>query len=270
MSITTGTTGVYTLKVTNSIGCSAMSFPISVSAGITPIIMSSGPNAFCAGDHVTLSINSLGAVGTITYQWALNGVAIPGATSVSHIATTSGIYTASVTLTGPGFGGSCSTVTALPQTVTVYPLPAPVVSYDGTTLSTSNTFRSYQWYLNLASIPGATSNTYKPFVNGSYRVQVSDDHHCINNSPGFDIFSAGVAQVNTADIAVYPNPVNQLLHIVSPVSVRATITGVEGKLLIDVADARDIDLSRLANGVYIISLYGDNGERLFIEKLLKE
>jgi uncharacterized protein YjdB len=267
-SITVGTTGSYSVRVTNRLSCSAMSPTVTVSAGIDPVITSSGANAFCAGDHVTLSINSGGAVGMITYQWAQNGIAIPAATSVSYLATTSGIYTASVTLTGTS--GSCMAVTSVPAMLTTFPLPTPIASYDGTTLSTSNTFNSYQWYVNNASIPGATSNTYKPVVNGSYRVRVSDGNGCVNNSLAVDIFSVGVAQVNNAGIAMYPNPVCQLLHIVSSVKVHAQITGVEGRLLIDVRDSKDVDLSKLANGIYMISLYSEIGERLLIQKLIKE
>ena len=69
---------------------------------------------------------------------------------------------------------------------------------------------------------------------------------------------------------IYPNPATKSLQIQSSVTVRAVITDIEGKKLMDVANAKDIDISGLSNGLYLITLYNDAGEKVSIQKLTKE
>ena len=61
----------------------------------------------------------------------------------------------------------------------------PVVSYDGYHVSTSPYYATYQWYINMVAIPGAT--TYETVANeiGSYRVMVTDTNACGNTSNGY-------------------------------------------------------------------------------------
>ena len=72
------------------------------------------------------------------------------------------------------------------------------------------------------------------------------------------------------EIKVYPNPVTGFVYIDCPVNVRAVINGLDGKTAIDKRDAKSVDVSGLAAGVYLISLYDDNGELLTVRKLIKE
>ena len=90
-----------------------------------------------------------------------------------------------------------------------------------------------------------------------------------HNAGGINI-KVGTATVNSADITIYPNPANNLLHISSPIEVRAIITGIEGKTLIDAPRATEINTSKLTPGIYLITIYNNTGERLKTEKLTIE
>lgn len=266
-SIAVTTSGSITVTVTNGLSCSATSAPTIVSAGLDPLITHASSDSFCAGSNVILGINLGGAIGAATYQWMLNGVDIPSATAGNYLATLPGIYTASVTVSGGS--GTCSAVTP-GATVAVFPIPSPTISYNGHAFFTGNTYSTYQWFVNAVSIPGANSYMYVPTANGSYRVLVGDVNSCTGYSANYDISNLGVKQVGSGDITLYPNPVKNTLHISAPGPVRAVVTGLEGKVLIDRTNAEEVDMSRLSAGMYIIVLYDENGERVMVQKTIKE
>ncbi|MDB5278840.1 MAG: hypothetical protein JWR61_3795 [Ferruginibacter sp.] len=116
---TATTSGVYTVTVTNDAGCSATSDGITVKVNDTPAkpTISSGATTFCAGGSVILSSSS--ATGN---QWYKDGVKIDGATGQKYTATTSGVYTVTVTN-----DAGCS-ATSDETTVTVNPVPSCTIS----------------------------------------------------------------------------------------------------------------------------------------------
>ncbi len=262
-----GNTGTYEVAVTNSFGCTDTSATINVSNGIFPTIEYTGSDSLCAGNHLTMTVNTGAAVGVITYVW-LNGVTpVPGAVDVTYTANSAGAYSVEVNISGAS--GFC-TVLSDTVNVIVHPLPVPLITFDGTRLSTSGGYLAYQWFLNTVGIPGAIDSSYAPVENGSYRVLVVDSNGCDGYSPANDIAYLGIKQVNKTDVRIYPNPASSVVHIESGVAVRAVISGVEGKVLIEQAKAKDIDISGLASGVYLIMVYDEAGNQLTVEKLIKE
>jgi hypothetical protein len=142
------------------------------------------PTSFCQGGSVTLSAN--GGTG-LSYQWKLNDSAIPGATSVTYPAISSGVYTVLVTNSD-----GCSK-TSNGQTVVVYPLPtASISSLSSTTFcagesviltTTALPGNSYQWYNGTSALGGATSATYTALTSGLYSVVVTNNTTCVAESP---------------------------------------------------------------------------------------
>ncbi|MEA2163027.1 MAG: large repetitive protein [Thermoanaerobaculia bacterium] len=119
------TSGSYSVTVTNASGCSATSANVSVTANTTVsvTISAGGPTTFCSGGNVTLNANPSGGSGTFaSYQWLLNGSAIPSANSASYSATTTGSYTVTAT------DSAGCTGTSAPQSVTVSPSPSAAIS----------------------------------------------------------------------------------------------------------------------------------------------
>ena len=268
IAYTASVTGSFTLIVTNAIGCPTTSTPELVNSSISAALNNAGVLAFCVGNDVALTVNTGSAVGLITYQWQLNGLAIPGAVSSTYNATATGNYSCYVTVSGGS--GTCN-VTSDTDAVTVHPLPSPAIDFTGTVLTTASAYSGYQWYVNNVGIVGATSRTLLPTDNGSYKVYVTDGNGCEGFSGAFLLTNVGVNQVvNNADITISPNPATSVLHIASPVNTRAVITGIEGKVLIDQANATDINVAGLADGLYLISLYDNSGLRLTTTKFIKQ
>ena len=230
------------------------------------IVYTTSPS-FCIGNYIVLNINTGTATGTIFYQWSLNGVAIPGAAADNFAANAPGIYTCNVSISGGS--GTCTATTATPVTVVVNPIPTPVISASGLTLHTG-IYSDYQWFVNTTAITGANSVTYTPHTPGSYRVEVTDANGCVGFSGAFLVDNVGVAAVNKQDISLYPNPATNMLHIQSPAAVRAVISSVEGKTILDQTNAKEIDLSNFSSGLYIISIYDENNTRILVDKLVKE
>jgi hypothetical protein len=123
------------------------------------------------------------------------------------------------------------------------------------------------------AIPGATSWSVIPVLYGSYRLEVTDNNGCTGYStslyygPGGVITEAGTAMQDR--YAIYPNPATSVVYIDAPVRVRAVITGMEGKVLIDCADAVQVDVSKLPQGVYLIGLYDDKGQKVYVGNVVK-
>ena len=107
--IDTAKLGSYTLSATTGTCWSSQSNAIAVttsSAPAIPTISASGSTSICSGSSVTLTSSS--ASGN---QWKKDGNIISGATSQTYAATTSGVYTVTVT--------NCGSTSSTGTTVTV-------------------------------------------------------------------------------------------------------------------------------------------------------
>jgi hypothetical protein len=262
-SYTASATDNYYVRVTGANGCHSYSPFIRVTAVTTPYITTASGSNLCSGSGASLTVNAGGASSGVSYQWKLNATVISGATTTVHHPSVSGAYSCEVTVTG-----SCTFTTA-PVTISVLPAPAPVLNFSGGVLSVSNTYVTYQWYVGASPVSGATSHSYRPVANGAYRVKVTDANGCTGYSI-FRFFTVGIEDLNEQKIKIYPNPATSMVYIGSPVPVRAVISGMEGRILSDKADATELDLSNMPSGVYIVTIYGKDGERLLTQKMVKE
>jgi hypothetical protein len=263
-SYTASTGGSYKVVATDAQGCSGTSAAVPVYEITTPTITPSGAVVLCSGGTVPLSVNTGGVTTGITFQWQNGTSAIPGATNSTYAATSSGDYSVIV-----GDGGTCSG-TSIVANITINGLPTPAVSFNGTKVSTASTFASYQWFLNMSSIPGATTYAITPPANGNYRVLVTAANGCANYSPSLAIGNVVIDEVATPKVNIYPNPASSLIYIDAPVKVRAVICSIEGKVVIEQQNASEIGIASLSNGVYLVSVYDENNRRLATQKLIKQ
>jgi len=82
--------------------------------------------------------------------------------------------------------------------------------------------------------------------------------------------TSGVNEVfGSSDIQIYPNPLSTTVHIKAPEKVNVTIINVVGQVVLKQDNATDIDMSGLANGMYIIKVYDENNVILKTVKLVK-
>ena len=61
-----------------------------------------------------------------------------------------------------------------------------------------------------------------------------------------------------------------MVYIESPVAVNAVVTGMEGKVIMQVANATSVDISTLPAGVYMMLFYDESGAKLSVEKFVKK
>ncbi|MEO8148328.1 MAG: T9SS type A sorting domain-containing protein [Bacteroidia bacterium] len=132
---------------------------------------------------------------------------------------------------------------------------------------------SYQWLRNNVSISGATTSTYTTSLSGTYKCTVTTSLGCSKNSNGIKVTATNCRLSETKngeDIAVYPNPVNDILNINSETDFsQIIITDVFGKEVLK-SNETAIDVSDLSNGIYFISIF--NSENLLVgnSKFIKQ
>ncbi|HNR19377.1 MAG TPA: T9SS type A sorting domain-containing protein, partial [Bacteroidia bacterium] len=168
-SIIVNQAGVYTVRVTNSTGCSATSsaLTVTVTSSTVPTITASGATTFCNGGSVTLTASA----GT-SYLWST------GATTQSITASASGSYSVTVV-------SASGTGTSAPTVITVNPLPSVTATASGATTFcqggsvtlTSSTGSSYSW-----TPGGQTTQAINVTASGTYRVTMTNSNGCANIS----------------------------------------------------------------------------------------
>lgn len=237
-------------------------------SGIVPppvfLITALSPTTFCDGDSVLLTTS---ADTSVAYQWYNSGVAIAGATDTAYISKHTGNYMLVTVLKN----GTC-TDTSNVIDVVVNPIPVPVIAASGANNSvlTTTTFSTYQWNYNNQPISGATSQSYTATQSGTYTVTVTDANGCTGTSAMQQVSLPNSIHTFFGNDAVFifPNPAEANVYIKAPVKVWATITGLDGRMVLQQHNVQNIDVSNLIPGIYVIRLYDDSGNTVKIEKLI--
>lgn len=260
------TTGNYTVKVTDVNGCTA------TTAVAQPTVLLDNPGvvqgdtlSLCYGDDGTITANTNGVTAGVDFKWQKNGTTISSATSGSYVVTSTGTYRAIIDVPATGCKDTTSDIY-----VVVNPNSMPTITQSGSVLSIPNTYAVYQWYLNTVAITGATSHTFTPSLTGSYRVRVTDMAGCTSFSAGYSVFEAsGVANVNSGSVRIYPNPADDYVVIDAPFASTAVLTSMEGRL-VATTNSGTLSLTGVSTGLYLLSVYRENGERVYVEKIIRK
>ncbi len=265
-SYTAGITGAYKVVVTyTATGCSDSTAPVDVLVYDRPVAsLMPGDTAFCDGGLVTLEVVSQDT--GLTYRWKDGSATIPLASAHFLEITETGVYSV---VTGRTQIPNCEDSTN-EVTVTVYLLPVVDITWDGALFHATPGHTSYQWHTSGQNIPGATNSIYTPLSDGGYSVTVTDDNECSTTSPVYNVTLDvnDLASLNQ-QITVYPNPAGQLVYIASPVVVSVSLSSIDGKLLLQGDDVRQVDLGNFADGVYMLRIMDQNGVFIRHEKLIK-
>jgi hypothetical protein len=163
-------------------------------------------------------------------------------------------------------------------TISVNPLPQPVITQIGSDLSTG-VYASYQWQLNGVDIPGATFQGHFPAQVGNYTVTVTTADGCSNTSAPYQVLivSAGVAE-NSFNWSVFPNPAAQDVNIRMEQSqgemVNLVIYNSLGQVVYTFVSEQNtrilnlnVPVSEWADGVYMIQM--NSGSKVHIARLVK-
>ncbi len=243
---------------------------LSVSSSGNFTIGDEGEALLCSGD--TLFLEVLPPY-TQSVQWYKNGSVITGANNVVYKATESGDYTVKGSpVQCPDFSQNNF---GLPIAAEFRAQPAlPVITQTGGVFTVTPVVPTltYQWYKDGVAIAGATGATYNPAGQaGNYTVKVTDGSGCSNTSAVFNYNPTAIHDPNgiAGQIRVYPSPAKDMLYIKSPVKVNAALLRIDGGVVMRQQDAAKIDISGLAEGMYLLQLRDKEGNFIKAEKIIK-
>lgn len=182
----------YTVTATNTAGSTTASLSIEVLDPSITITTQPASQTILVGATATFSVTATG-IGTLSYQWLKNSVAITGANSASYTTPATLLADSGSTFSvhiSNAYGGSATSISAtltvtasLPPTITTQPSNQSVSVGQTATFSVIATGQgtlTYQWKKDGVDISGATSASYTTPVlvladNAStYSVKVSD------------------------------------------------------------------------------------------------
>jgi hypothetical protein len=253
--------GSYTVTVSRGT-CASTSAAVSINVNPAPAAFITYNTAleFCEGSAVALNAN----IGTgLSYLWYLNDTPTTN-TSGLYVAMKTGTYSLKTT---NSLG--CSSFSDTLH-ITVYDAPEPTIIRTGVTMTTAQSYAEYQWFLNNVAIGGATSQSYTATENGAYKVRVKDVNSCEGYSTLEFVQNVGITPTPTSlAIKVFPNPTTGILNIDAPVKVKASLHDVAGKIVAEESGVKQMDISRVANGMYLLYIYDMNGKALRIDKVTK-
>lgn len=274
--------GTYAL-VTKLGACTDTAYQtVNILAAPAAVITNTGSDTICQG--ATTLLEASPAVSGFTYEWSRNLVST-GNVTTSQNADASGNYRVIVTDTN-----GC-TATSAPYFIRVAPAPLASISIVGNNpvipsggfrvlRSTQNASLSFQWYFNGTAVTGAISNTYTAFVPGDYYVVVTRGN-CSTTSATLSLTTsplreaAGIAGEGTDGsvvVAAFPNPVNSTLNItvagLDEVAGTIDIMDLNGRVVMQQSIAQPtatIDMSTVANGLYIVRFQDAAGHRALLK-----
>lgn len=128
--------------------------------------------------------------------------------------------------------------------------------FDGEILHANSSCSQFQWFNCATGFPiiGETNTTYKPYRDGQYFVQVTNND-CTHRSACISITSLGAASELAKAPNLYPNPNQGSIHFTESVA-QVMIYSTDGKLLLVERDLNYLN-TELPAGLYIV-LFQDN------------
>jgi hypothetical protein len=247
---------------------------ISTNPQNNPSVATSNPikNGYCQGDNITVPFQSTGtfqagniytleisdATGSFTSAQTLNSLmSVANADSISGIipisAPAGSGYKVRISASTPAVTGVANS-----GTFSIYALPIPSVSQVGFGTLVVNPCAgcTYQWSNANGPISGATDTTFKPPFSGNYSVTITSAEGCSASADYFSTLSVESFSTNAQNI--YPNPANDLIHIVLPASATGTIIRIldmSGRILREIKVLSlplVIDVQTLPSGTYVL------------------
>ena len=231
-----------------------------------------GPTTVCRGAVITLSDTTSGGYWTVTdpslaltdAYGHITGWSV-GSTTVSYIAGFTGCNLATAPLTvndtpligymsGPDFlcfGDTTRFFADSPGGVwSVTPRAIATIDASGLVTGLDSGYATVTY--TISNVCGSTYLTYPIWIT---------DYLCNTRVASI---------VNHEQPFLYPNPVQDIIHISSNQPVTASVFSIEGKSLIHVKNVTDIDVSKLLPGVYFVLLINDDGAVVHSERVVKE
>ncbi len=148
----------------------------------SPVVLPLEDDSFCTGDEVTLQVTS---DGNYSYQWFLDGVAIPGATDENYVTSTPGFYEVGISTSDQCTDTLSSTI--IESVIDMLELGEDRQLCPGETITLTpeiGTFENYQWSTNevtnsieisAAEVTEEVTTTYTLIVNNGEGCSRTDE-----------------------------------------------------------------------------------------------
>ena len=218
-----------------------------------------GDLVFCPGQQIVFATSGLDVD---VYHWSYpSSWTLLGDSTSNEILFISSDEGGSVSVYGSNGCGN-SELSSIEADAFTFPEPV-VFDVNGDTLSITESGQiSYQWYLNGAPIPGATTSTYIVTQSGEYMVQITSQQGCTTFSVvEHVIFSSTHQPIITSNLKVNPSPASDIIYVTgAELGQSYTIVNSVGTTVVHgQLDTQSIPVSKLSNGIYIIMISGKSG-----------
>ncbi len=262
--------GTYVVTVSDSLGTTTTD-SIEITEPDPVTIAAIGSFEVCDGESdgaIDLTVSGGNdCAGGYTIQWS-NGATTEDVTGLAP-----GIYSVTVSDISGCTGSDTFEIETLPA-------PTPTIFKQNDTLFVSGTYPAYQWNRDGNLISNATFAFYLPQQNGSFSVTVVDTNGCEGTSDTLfcQIVSAEAPVGELLGIEIFPNPTAGMLNVRSlrPIEKRVEITVMDiyGHIakqyqLNNLRDTRTLDLTDIANGMYILKLKDEKGRTASIRFMIE-
>ncbi len=276
---TVGSTGIVTglvqgftditYSVTNICGTSNAVVTVTVER-LAAII--TGNDSLCTGVGISLADSAAGG------SWISSNT---GVATVNSSGTVAGVSAGAVTITYD-VTNSCGHSSAT-KTMEIDAPVSPITGSDticlGNTLTLTDTSAGGIWQSSDTTIAGVSGRVVTGVAAGMATISYSLTNACGTTVSQQTVYVltketcdslSGVLLVNTAmNITVYPNPTTGILFIQTPVTVNAVVKSIDGRQLLSLHSAHNLDIAGLPNGIYMLMLYSETGELLKVEKIIR-
>jgi len=234
--------------------CPAMSRSIPIKVNPNPtadLIVAGGGSAIaCENEGVLLK----GTPGAFAYEWTKGGSTVFGWVDSTQLIKNSGLYRIKVRN-----AEGCVSM-SLPIAVTILPSPTPTIVRAGFTLSTSSSYLKYTWVRNAMDTVSKTP-TVSLTKKGVYKVIVEDGNGCVGESGPFEVNDVSLSidpNKLSEMLRIYPNPASDKVFIESALKLKIEVKDLAGKTIVPLQQTKEIDLSNLADGIYLLQISDEN------------
>ncbi|MBL0139107.1 MAG: PKD domain-containing protein [Bacteroidetes bacterium] len=177
---TSAGTYTVTLTVSNAIGSSSVSHPVSITMLPSPSVSFTASNdVICSGTCIDFTNLSSGTITTSSWTFQGGNPASSNLTNPNSICyQNAGDYSVTLTVSN----GSCSASQTISNYISVVTPVIPTISVNGSVFTSSPAI-SYQWYtVQNGLISGATQNTFTGISGFDYYVVTTDSNGCTAQS----------------------------------------------------------------------------------------
>lgn len=148
----------------------------------------------------------------------------------------------------------------------------PIITVGGFVLGVHKPYNTYQWIKDGVPLPGATGSELLVTENGDYQVVVTGGQDCLDTSAIYRVDNTMVDNLLgwSDSIKVYPNPVDDVAYIQSPLPINILLTDIAGRKVCELPNVQQVNMRGLSAGIYVMQIKSSDGVQLKNVKVVKK